>query len=196
MEDREMTENIPSLATVGEKLRKAAERASQFNDGNFAQMRPDPDQDNPIDLAEYADACRTLDCAELLPQKLEEMLIQRLDGLASNQVTRKYPSGQKFCLAVFPTSDHGIPFDEENLKEFRHFNQLMLQARGLTYGYGNYPGYYFRLLPKEIQDQCSFEAPKYKFENFASPEEMQLLKEKMLQAFHNLKRLVDHSPPN
>lgn len=195
MEEREMTENTPSLVIVGEKLKNAAERASRFNDSNFAQMRPDPEQDNPIDLAEYADACRTLDCAELLPKKLEDMLLQRLDGLASNQVSGKYPSGHKFCLAVFPTSDHGIPFDEESLNEFRHFHQLLLQARGLSYGFGNFPGYYFRLLPKEIQEQCTFEAPKYKFDNFVSPEEKQMLKERILQAFRNLKKLVDHPSP-
>lgn len=184
-----MTEKNIALTSVGNKLRQSADRAAKYS-GNLSGMRPDPKEDNPIPLYEFSDACRTLDTEDLLPEKLEEMLMASIDAMTPYQIAHQYKTGKKFCLAVFPTDDLGVPFDRESMNGYQHFRLLKLEARGLTYGFGSIPGYYFRLLPTEIQEQCVFEPPQYKFGNFASPQEIIDLKEMMRQSFQNLKRLI------
>jgi hypothetical protein len=98
------------------------------------------------------------------------------------KIARKYKNGSKYVLAMVPIKEEGVP----TMKFF----ELLVEGRGLTYGVPGDPAYYFRHLPEEIQEKCSF-TPHFGNMFLATEEEKQAIVESYNNALDNLKKLLN-----
>lgn len=179
MEDDE--KNPTELTQIIKIFKGCSDRAFQPVAGGYPE--PDKENDKPMDLDKYRIACQTADKDELLPDSLKEVFLKKIEKSALTTLAKKYPGGAKICLAFVPVQSHGVPDVEVKMLE--------VDARGLTYGYTMDPGYYFLVLPSEIQKECTFRVPQYENFNYPTEKERDELKKRFEQAWDNLKHLVD-----
>jgi hypothetical protein len=130
----------------------------------------------PIALEEYREAFIDMPPEFLSNEHLEQELKRLKDNLY--KLKQFYPEGSNIQLATFPCTDVGLPYSDEMIKERRYLIPMFINEKtGLSTGYGNMnPSTHAKLLPKEIQENCSFtvhyeadyqEADEKDFEQFA-----------------------------
>ena len=144
-------------------------------------------------LEVYKVACSDLlPVQEILPRALRDACEKFFRDQDSKQMAAAFPSGMRICLAVIPFTTSGIPLEQEEMKGHGYFRILGLRDDGLTYGFSSEPGYYFPLLPAEIQNDCSFQVPYYQH-GTPSTEDLALLKERFMKCFDALKKLIERN---
>lgn len=140
-------------------------------------------------MAMYRAACHELDMPEILPAALRSIYEQLFRGEVQS-ISDEFPPGKRTCLAILPFTDGGLPLGKPEQRQFKYFYKLGILAGNLTEGFGSDLGHYFDLLPRNIQEACSFQVP-YTSGTVPTNEEIQTLQTLFFEKFTNLKRLVD-----
>ena len=122
----------------------------------------------PISLGDYLKFCNAcLPVEEVLP---DELLQQRLEYLKEDSKLKiHFPAGTRCCITVLPVTPRGIKFDDADLQKGNFQTALIIDEEGTTInGFGIAPSHIFSLLPKEIQEQCTFDIGPYDEEDLVS----------------------------
>lgn len=180
------------LADAIEAFRACEKRSfKRVPDGKFPD--PDPEKDVPMPLENYKGMLREADIEDLLLNQLEQrknQMISWIKNADNKALENKYYSGQKLCLAFMPL----LLGNEPSVRLY----QLHVMGEGLTNGFTPDPAYYFRLLPQEIQQACTFNVPFWGITfadslrglPFATDDQRKELIERVSNAFDNLKNLL------
>ncbi len=174
-------ENPTDLTKVIQIFKDCRDRSFQQVPGGYPQ--PDAEKDIAMPLETYRTACQTVEAEELLPQTLMNRFLKSVDNVPLPKLAKRYPSGAKICLAFVPVQIRGVPGVE--------LHMLEVDSKGLTRGYTFDPGYYFLVLPAEIQSKCTFRVPNYENFNYPTEAERDELKKRLIEALDSLKALVD-----
>ncbi|MCA9374117.1 MAG: hypothetical protein R3B71_06205 [Candidatus Gracilibacteria bacterium] len=169
------------LADAIEKF-EACEKRTFQRVPDSERPEPDPEQDVPMNLTAYKQACREAEADEILSENLKQSIINSIQNADNKNLTRRYPTGQRLFFALVPKLSLNEPTVE--------FYQLYVTSKGLTYGYTPDPGYYYKLLPTEVQEACTFQVPFYDNMHYPTDDERQELIARASEAFDNLKRLL------
>lgn len=153
---------------------------------------------------ENADLQELQQIAAEIPAEQLQVTDLSADDLPSSFTLDKL-TGQKISIAFIPLSDHGRTLAEMDEQERRNFlnNQTYLKtlfidpaAQNLSTGFGETKGFFYDLLPAELQVDlstggCTFTVDQ-KFEN--SEQAKQWYAEKYNQAKNNLLKLLAAKP--
>lgn len=152
-----------------------------------------PQEVKPLDADEFRESCRYLGEDILGPKHLTRLV--RWLSLNRNKLKQIFPAGGKCCLAVMPTSDMGIPLSPAEAKQHRYFYPLFVSGEdGLTYEFSFTPGHFFELLPRAIQEECSFDVHYGDNNTFVSDGDFKAFQQAFVKAFHNLRKFFGLEP--
>lgn len=129
----------------------------------------------PLSLEDWRHFCQTyLSVDTILPPELLQQWLRYLQQDANLKV--HFPAGYSSCLAVIPVSEYGKKLEEDSIQQGGFLKPLTVELAGKTYkedgkervgkkgkttGFTEVTSYIFKLLPLEVQEQCSFEIQPY-----------------------------------
>jgi len=177
-----------SLIEIGLFFAKEFDRSLKIIQHKIKKDKPE--KKNVIDLERLKQACRELDIEPIIPEALVERYREIINSNDVKTVANIFPSGKAICLAVIPFTTSGIPLQKREIADFRYFYILKIGYQGITEGFSFNPGYYYDLLPKEIQEQCTFNVPIYENE-LPNKKEIEIINNAFLTAINNLKQLLE-----
>jgi hypothetical protein len=146
----------------------------------------DPNIPKPVDIDTFRSACAELEVNEILPESLMNLYLGLIESGDTKKIDSVFPKYGTVCLAVIPFTMSGVPIERKYQEMFSYFKVLEVGPNGLTLGIESNPGYYFKYLPVEIQQQCTFEVPTNE-----SGFDLKELKIRFINAFAKLKKLIE-----
>ncbi|MFC1599907.1 hypothetical protein ACFL3T_02670 [Patescibacteria group bacterium] len=145
---------------------------------------------HPIDLEEYQEAFLDIQPEFLSDEHLELELQHYKDNLY--KLKSYFPEGSFVQLATFPCNDLGSPFSDESINKRRYLYRLFINKEtGLSTGYGTIgPAAHVKLLPKEIQEKCSFTVKYDSDTPWADEKDFEEFSAQFTKAYKELQRLL------
>jgi hypothetical protein len=138
----------------------AAMKANQAaRNGKF----PSPEEHRAVSLDEYIAANRSLGMDNFSKELIFKRLSAEEDAaeVSLSSCLTAFPPGSKQCIVSIPFTINGFTLDAARISAGDFLKRLTVREGGLTEGFLHNPGYFYDLLPKEIQEHCSFIVPPY-----------------------------------
>ncbi len=146
-------DKLSFMADVSEIIAEETKRCyQQHNEG-----QPITSDGKPrFGLIDYRNSCQSLGKQMLSDELLAEQLLYFKDRL--EQMRELFTSGMRVLVTLFPCDASGVKYNLAGVKNNPHFHVLRQEkASGFYFGYVNSLATpHALLLPKEIQEQCSF----------------------------------------
>ena len=123
---------------------------------------------------------------ELLNKVLDELKM-RFDSFKES-----YSEGTKLLLAAFPCNINGTLYSEEEIKDGEYLTAFTVnESTGLSMGFGALtPSTHAKMLPEEIQENCSFKVHYHSDTPYADDEDFKMFAEQYTKAYHELRKLL------
>jgi len=193
----ETSENTSMLMEMADSFMGEMDRCGRVK-SETGRMTP-PEKPEAMKLENCRAAVHELDLTEVLMKKLLEEEEEFIDKADLKKFINRYCSGAKICLGVVAFGKDGMPMTKKDLDQNKHFKRMEVRHDGLTYNTGLDAGYYYSLLPEEIQKDiseggCTFTVPYYEHFAYPSKPETAAVKKAFRRAFENLKALIDKIP--
>lgn len=166
------------------------------------ELPPNTDQKpeiTPLPLEEYINECKVIGKEEF-PDITKEDIVNALSRASMDN----YPQGNLFCLAIVPfinphltkeilTANKFTKKDWDNFIETQSFLKglsIYPNHNNLTSGMNETMGYYFDILPKELQKDISHGGTTFKLDYPKYVDARAWFAEQYLLAYENLKKLL------
>ena len=174
-------------SNIAEKIFSETKRLNNFADSG---LKPSAEEVESIPLKDFREAFEDQGDDFLS----EELLNRVLDNFKNSYDSLKenFPEGSRVLIAAFPCNINGTIFPEEIMKKGGYLTNLFIDKKsGLSIGFGALrPTTHARMLPKEIQEQCSFTVHYDSKVSWADKKDFEKFAEQYSKAFHELKRLL------
>ncbi len=182
-------ENTDSHIMANDVAKTIGTMTEQTNSALNQGATPAMNDVQPIDLLEFQESFRELG-VEVLPDSLAESKLAELKNQLYKLKTR-FPEGTHVLLAAFPCDANGRLYSDEELKNHDYFKTLFVDEKtGLSSGFGSWTNGFSKLLPKEIQDQCSFTVHYSSIMPYSDDKDFEQFSSEYKKAFHALKALL------
>lgn len=169
-----------AVGTVTEKTRRSLNQGQKYVGDDGLQ---------PLSLEEFRASFRELGFPILPDDILERELSYYQERLY--KLKQIAPNGQKVMLTVFPCDSNGRIYSKEEMKNHQYFRTLYINQDGTeSIGYEAFGGPHFKLLPAEIQEQCSFVVRYQNDDLMATEEDLEALLKQVTEAYRALQRLM------
>lgn len=144
----------------------------------------------PIVIDDYREAFVDFD-KDFLSDKL---LNQKIKGFYANlyKLKQYYPEGSIVMLTAFPCDINGFPYNDEDNKNGQYLTTMFIdETTGLSTGFGALsPTTHTKLLPKEIQEKCSFKVHYDSKTPWADEKDFAKFSEQYTHAYRELQKLL------
>lgn len=192
-------ETMNKQSELIEKYQTEYERTLELRNRNIATRTVPKPTITPIDLSEYI-----ADCEVISKEELPEFSATDIAEELSRASMDAYPQGKKFCLAIIPflapelQKDNLIKTDIgkqewQNFIESQGFMKALTvypEYENLTDGMNETSGFYFDILPKELQKDISQGGTTFKLDYPENTDHRAWFAQQYIKAYENLKKLL------